>query len=69
MRKPKLVRNIQFGVNLTEDLLMDLKKLAFMEGVTASYKSYQILKQHVDENRNKINAYDEFIREINNKEV
>lgn len=57
-------RSKQVGVNVTEELLEKLKKVAAMDGTTYSHKAYQILQQYLDERQDDIDAYDRFVANL-----
>ena len=54
-------RSKQVGVNITEELLERLKKVAAMDGTTYSHKAYQIIQQYLDDHQEDIDAYDKFV--------
>ena len=57
-------RNKQIGVNITEELLEKLKKVAAMDGTTYSHKAYQIIQQYLDDRQDDIDAYDKFVASL-----
>lgn len=56
-----IYRNKQIGVNITEELLVKLKKVAAMDGTTYSHKAYQIIQQYLNDRQDDIDAYDKFV--------
>lgn len=54
-------RSKQVGVNITEESLEKLKKVAAMDGTTYSHKAYQIIQQYLDDRQEEIDAYDKFV--------
>lgn len=60
-RTPQIPRTRQVGVNITEEMLEKLKKVAAMDGTTYSHKAYQILQYYLEERQADIDAYDKFV--------
>ena len=60
-RTNQIARSKQVGVNITEESLEKLKKVAAMDGTTYSHKAYQIIQQYLDDRQEEIDAYDKFV--------
>lgn len=60
-RTNQISRSKQVGVNITEESLEKLKKVAAMDGTTYSHKAYQIIQQYLDDRQEEIDAYDKFV--------
>lgn len=61
LKTNQISRNRQVGVNITEESLEKLKKVAAMDGTTYSHKAYQIIQQYLDDRQEEIDAYDKFV--------
>lgn len=60
MRKPEdgVKRSKSILVLVTPEVQADLKKIASLEGVSANFKAYQLIKQYVLDHQQQVEDYD-----------
>ena len=61
------IRTKQIGVLIPRKTFINLKKLAAIDGISFSKKAYLIIQNYVEDHINDIQAYDDLLESINQK--